>query len=71
MAAFDLFHTVIRQLSETERTAYLELIEQTQTDLLAARSEEARLRITQGFVADLHLFRTQGTRRPARMTSAR
>jgi hypothetical protein len=66
MAAFDLFRSVISELSEAERTTSDELIHQAQTDLLAARSEEARVRIVHGFVAELHELRGQAHRRPMR-----
>jgi len=66
MAALDLFRTVTGELTGAERTAYADLIHQAQLDLLAARSEEARLRIIHNLVADLHASRGQRSRRPVR-----
>jgi hypothetical protein len=67
MAAFDLFCTVTGELTDAERTAAAELIARAQADLLAARSEEARVRIVHGFITDLHGLRSQGSRRTLRM----
>jgi hypothetical protein len=67
MAAFDLFRSVTGELTDPERTAAAELITRVQADLLAARSEEARVRVVHGFISDLHDLRSQGSRRPVRM----
>ena len=66
MAAYDLFRTVTSELTDAERAATADLIGRVQTDLLAARSEEARVRIVQGFIADLHASRGQSSRSFAR-----
>ena len=66
MAAFDLFRSVLSELPEAERAASDELIRQAQTDLLAARSEEARVRIVHTFIGELHEQRGQSRRRTTR-----
>lgn len=69
MAASDLFRTVVGKLRESERANFSVLIERTQADLLAARSEEARVRIVHHFIDELHAFRAQGGRRSLRSQS--
>jgi hypothetical protein len=49
MAATDHFERILRELSEQERRTLLPLISTTKEDLLAARSEEARIRIVETF----------------------
>lgn len=63
MAAFDLFRTVTGELSDDERTAYSQLLQRAQADLLAARSEEARVRIVHRLIAELHEHRAKGSHR--------
>jgi len=66
MAAYDLFRAVTSELTDSERAAAADLIGRVQTDLLAARSEDARVRIVQGFIAELHGSRGQASRSAAR-----
>lgn len=53
MAAFDAFESFLSTLGETERLASEELRKVAWADLVAARSEEARLRIVATFVAEV------------------
>ncbi len=54
MAAFDTFAHYVSLLTENERKALDVIIKNEQADLSAARSEEARLRIVQRFIASAH-----------------
>jgi hypothetical protein len=54
MAAWDAFEQFIAALSAAERDALKELIEFQRADLLAARSEEARLRSVEEFINEAH-----------------
>jgi hypothetical protein len=60
-----MFDTVIRDLSEKELRDLKEFISTSREDLLAARSEEARVRIVNDFVTELHDLRA----RPKRATT--
>ncbi len=57
MAAADLFEEFTAGLAEQDRMALATLISGTHTDLLAARSEEARLRVVQDFINEVHEMR--------------
>ena len=50
MAALDTFE---RSLSEKERVAIMELLKARTADLLAARSEDARLRLVEVYIEDV------------------
>jgi hypothetical protein len=50
MAAFDSFRLFLRDLSEKDREGLKEYIESNTADMLAARSEEARVRIAENFI---------------------
>jgi len=54
MAAVDTFRTFNASLSSRERALFIELIKQTSEELLAARSEDARLRIVNGYLEEFH-----------------
>ncbi|HXG01554.1 MAG TPA: hypothetical protein VNL69_12230 [Bacteroidota bacterium] len=52
MAAVDAFHRFLSTLSPEDRAQLDGLIREWREELLAARSEEARLRIVQEFIAE-------------------
>jgi hypothetical protein len=52
MAAFDTFSTFARTLGIRERTALQDVESTVWADLLAARSEEARMRIVESFIRE-------------------
>jgi hypothetical protein len=54
MAANDNYQQFIHSMTEKERAATTSLQKRTWEDLLAARSEEARLRIVEFFVEEVH-----------------
>ena len=54
MAASDLFQSVVDSLSAKERDLVKEHIQMWREDLLAARSEEARVRLVEEFIRDVH-----------------
>ena len=54
MAAADLFDDVVGGLSEKERDQLKEFVRTRQQDLLAARSEDARVRIVEEFIREVH-----------------
>ena len=54
MAAFEDFQSVVDRLSVRERELLRDLIQQCREDLLAARSEEARVRVVEEFVTEAH-----------------
>ena len=62
MAATDTFEAFTGSLSEQERKHLQSFIKSQRTDLLAARSEDARLRIVNEFIAEAHRLLKQ-TRR--------
>jgi hypothetical protein len=49
MAAVEMFESVLAELSDKERAAIEDSIKGKRTDLLAARSEEARVRLVSEF----------------------
>ena len=53
MAAIDLFESFVHDLAEKDREALRDYIIQQRRDLLAARSEDARVRITHEFIHDV------------------
>ena len=53
MAAVDLFETFIARMSEEARRTLAAEITTRRKDLLAARSEDARVRIAADFIEDL------------------
>lgn len=63
MAALDLFESVVTELSERERTMLAESLRSWRTDLLAARSEDARVRLVSDFIQEIRAL--TGTGRPA------
>jgi hypothetical protein len=54
MAAEELFASVLAKLTEKERLKLAAPIKIRKADLLAARSEEARLRIANEFLQEAH-----------------
>ncbi len=53
MAAFDLFEEFTGKLTEQDRSSLAAAISGKHADLLAARSEEARVRIVQDFIDEV------------------
>ncbi len=51
MAALEMFQSFVGSLSDEERRRLQDQIKNERADLSAARSEEARLRIVQKFIA--------------------
>jgi hypothetical protein len=60
MAAWDTFENATRSLTEHEQRGLAPLIARTRSDLLAARSEEARVRIVHDFLREAHTVLTPG-----------
>ncbi|HTX98735.1 MAG TPA: hypothetical protein VMG09_01810 [Bacteroidota bacterium] len=54
MSAVDMFTKYVGSLTESEKKSLDAFIKNEQADLFAARSEEARLRIAQRFIASAH-----------------
>ncbi len=54
MSAFDDFNSFNNSLSDKERESVKAFAQERRTDLLAARSEDARLRIVQQYIAEVH-----------------
>ncbi len=54
MAAMDEFDNLVKGLSDKERDTLKEYILQARENLLAARSEEARIRVAEEFITDVH-----------------
>jgi hypothetical protein len=52
MAARDLFESYTAALPERDREALRELISSRRIDMLAARSEEARVRVAEDFIRE-------------------
>ncbi len=52
MAARDLFESYAASLPDRDREALRELIAARRTDMLAARSEEARVRVAEDFIRE-------------------
>ncbi len=62
MAAIDLFNRVLRDLTDDERKSLAGLITTARQNLLAARSEEASVRLAEDFTRIAH-DQTKVTRR--------
>ncbi len=62
MAAIDLFDRVLRDLTDEERKSLSGLIATTRQNLLAARSEEASVRLAEDFVRTVHDLARQSRR---------
>jgi hypothetical protein len=56
MAAVDLFESFVKELTDSEQRQLSDLILSVRTDMFAARSEEARVRIVAEFIRDAHDF---------------
>ena len=54
MGAFEEFQSVLDRLSAQERELLKEVIQRAREDLLAARSEEARVRVAEEFITEAH-----------------
>jgi len=54
MAAEDLFNAFTAALPERDRDALRDVIRERREDMLAARSEEARVRLAEHFVREAH-----------------
>ncbi len=54
MSARDMFETFIESLTEDDRRSLKEVILRQQEDLLAARSEDARVRLVDACVQEIH-----------------
>jgi hypothetical protein len=63
MAAVDLFDSVIADLSERERALLADSLRVWRADLLAARSEDARVRMVSEFMREIRTL--TGSSRPA------
>jgi hypothetical protein len=63
MAAMDSYHLFVSQLTPREREALQGLLRIQQRDLLAARSEEARVRLVNEFMKDAREFLSQTKKR--------
>jgi len=64
MAAVDLFESLVSDLSERERVTLGDALRAWRTDLLAARSEDARVRLVSDFIQELRTL-TGSARPPA------
>ncbi len=62
MAAIDLFNRVLHDLTEEEQKSLAGLIATARQNLLAARSEDASVRLAEDFVKSVHDL-TKQTRR--------
>ncbi len=62
MAAIDLFNRVLRDLSDEERKTLAGLIGTTRQNLLAARSEDASIRLAEDFARNVHDLTRQSRR---------
>lgn len=63
MAAVDLFESVVAELSEGERARLADSLRSWRADLLAARSEDARVRLVSDFIQEVHMI-TGNARHP-------
>ena len=54
MAAYDALESFIASLTEADRTAITESVNMLRAELLAARSEEARVRLVHEFIRETH-----------------
>jgi hypothetical protein len=62
MAATDTFESILASLSEQERKQIGPYLRAQQADLMAARSEDARLRIVGECVGEVHRILKQARR---------
>ncbi len=62
MSATDTFESFTASLTEQERKQLAAFIKTGKSDLLAARSEDARLRILNQFIAEAHRLLRQSKR---------
>lgn len=62
MAAADLFESVVADLPDRERAALADALRSWRTDLLAARSEDARVRLVAEFIQEIRTL--TGSARP-------
>jgi hypothetical protein len=60
MAAWDTFEGITASLSDQERKLLASIIARARSDLFAARSEEARVRIVHEFSREVHTALKQG-----------
>lgn len=54
MAAYDTLESFITSLTDMNRTSVSEPLKILKAELLAARSEEARVRLVHEFIRDVH-----------------
>jgi hypothetical protein len=54
MAAIDKFQNVLATLPNRDREVLKDLIQREWEELLSARSEEARIRLVDAFLTDVH-----------------
>jgi hypothetical protein len=54
MAAYDALESFIASLTEARRTAIKESVNMLRSELVAARSEEARVRLVHEFIRETH-----------------
>ena len=62
MAALETFDNYIRSFSAMEHESLKDSIRETRTDLFAARSEDARLRLVDFFISEIEEKRAQNKR---------
>ncbi len=62
MAAIDLFNRVTRELVDKDRQALAGFIAAARENLLAARSEDASLRLAEDFAKNVHDLARQSKR---------
>ena len=63
MAAVDLFESVVAGLSDRDQARLADSLHSWRTDLLAARSEDARVRLVSDFIQEVRTL--TGGARPA------
>jgi hypothetical protein len=54
MAAFDTYQAFTRSIPERDQQGLRDLQSMTWNDLVAARSEEARLRVVENYMREVH-----------------
>jgi hypothetical protein len=62
MAAVELFESVVAELSDRERASLADTLRSWRTDMLAARSEDARVRLVSDFIQEVRTL--TGNSRP-------
>jgi len=62
MAAVELFESVVAELSDRERALLADTLRSWRADMLAARSEDARVRLVSDFIQEVRTL--TGTSRP-------